>query len=517
MHPYQYASSHPQRPAFVIADKGLQLSYAELEERSNKVAHLFRQHGLAPGDRAGVILKNTLDFPVIYWGAQRSGIILTLISTHLKPEEAAYILNDSHSRLLISDNSASEVLAVLASSELTPGVEAFYDAGEQPAPGTSSFHEALAPLPGTPIADQTAGYHLLYSSGTTGRPKGIAHKFTPGPIENLSPTDSSVRLYQAFDPLVTFTAGPVYHGAPLHTLLLTHRLGGTFVTLSKFDEEQTLKAIQDWHISVAQFVPTMFVRMLALPQAVRESYDLSSLRYVSHAAAPCPAGIKQQMFDWLGPIIHEYYSSTENLGATYIGPQEWLQKPGSVGKSVTGKIHICDEETGAEKPAGEPGLIYFELGEGRGFDYINEPEKTRKVRHPTEPDWGTPGDIGYLDEDGYLFLTDRKDFTIISGGVNIYPQIIEDTLIVHRDVLDAAVIGVPNPEFGEEVKAIIQLKDPDCDKALVKEELIRWCKSHTSSINCPRSFEFVDAIPRLPSGKLAKHELRRLYGSGSAW
>lgn len=519
MHPYQHASSHPDRPAFVIADTGEALTYRELEQRSNNIAHLFRRHGLEPGDRAGVILKNSIHFPIVYWGAQRSGIVLTLLSTHLKTEEAVYILNDSQSKLLITAGDMSDTQRELADNRetLIPGIDVIYDVNEQSIAGTRSLYAALDELPDTPIADQTAGYHLLYSSGTTGRPKGIAHKFQPGPIENLSPTDKSVNLYQAFDPLVTFTAGPVYHGATLNTLLLTHRLGGTFVTLSRFNAELTLKAIEAWGVSVAQFVPTMFVRMLALPREIREQHDLSTLKYVSHAAAPCPVEIKRQMMEWFGPIIHEYYSSTENVGATYISAQEWMQKPGSVGKSVTGPIHICDDETGEEKPAGEPGLIYFELGEGRGFDYVNDPENTRKVRHPTLENWCTPGDIGYVDEEGYLYLTDRKDFTIISGGVNIYPQIIEDTLIVHDEVLDAAVIGVPNPEFGEEVKAIIQPKNPDVDQSRLEQDLISWCKSRSSSINCPRSFEFVEEIPRLPSGKLAKHELRRLYGAGKAW
>ncbi len=519
MHPYQYANRYPDRPAFIIADTGDTLSYQQLEEFSNKIAHLFRQHDLKPGDRVGVILKNSIHFPIVYWGAQRSGIILTLVSTHLKPEEAAYILNDSQSKLLITAGDISETQTELVSKReaLIPDIGVIYDVNEDILAGTQSLYAALSALPDTPIADQTAGYHLLYSSGTTGRPKGISHKFQPGPIENLSPTDGGVQMYQGFEPLVTFTAGPVYHGAPLNTLLLTHRLGGTFVTLSKFDEEQTLKAIQDWGVVAAQFVPTMFVRMLALSKATREQYDLSSLKHVSHAAAPCPVEIKQRMMDWFGPIIHEYYSSTENVGATYISAEEWLKRPGSVGRSVTGPMHICDDKTGEEKPVGESGLIYFELGEGRGFNYVNDPEKTNKVKHPTQDNWYTPGDIGYVDEDGYLFLTDRKDFTIISGGVNIYPQIIEDTLIIHEDVLDAAVIGVPHPEFGEAVKAIIQPKDPAIDTAQLEQDLIAWCKSRTSSVNCPKSFEFVAEIPRLPSGKLAKHELRRLYGTGKAW
>jgi fatty-acyl-CoA synthase len=275
---------------------------------------------------------------------------------------------------------------------------------------------------------------------------------------------------------------------------------------------QTLKAIQDFRVVHAQFVPTMFVRLLALPEEVRRSFDVSSLKYVLHAAAPCPVQIKRQMMDWLGPIVHEYYGASESVGGTFITPQEWLRKPGSVGRSKVAPVHICSEE-GAELPSGEAGVIYFETPPGRRFNYLNDPEKTAKTCHPFHPDWRTVGDIGRLDEEGYLFLTDRKDFMIISGGVNIYPQAVEDTLIVHPKVLDAAVIGVPNLEYGEEVKALVQPIDwADAGEAL-STQLIAWCKSRISSVSCPRSIEFVRELPRLASGKLAKKELRRLYGT----
>lgn len=518
-HPYQHAIDNPDRVAFVVEDTGECITYSELDRKSNQVAHLFRSHRLQAGDRAAVILKNCIEFPIVYWGAQKSGIILTLISSHLKTDEICYILNDSHSKLLISSSDQIDYSTILCDDFIgrTPEILAFYDIDQAEDKVSQEFGKSLAAFPSTPIADQISGYHLLYSSGTTGRPKGIAHKFEAGPIENLSPSDRGIAQFQGFDPLVTFNPGPVYHGAPLNTMLLTHRLGGTFVTLRKFDAEAALRAIQRWKVVVGQFVPTMFVRMLSLPKDIRDSYDLSFMQYVSHAAAPCPVEIKRQMMDWLGPIIHEYYSSTENVGATYIAPDEWLRKPGSVGRSVTGRIHICDEETGEVLPSGTPGLIYFELAPGRGFNYINDPEKTKKVKHPFQENWFTPGDIGYLDDEEYLFLTDRKDFTIISGGVNIYPQIIEDTLICHPNVLDVAVIGVPNKEYGEEVKAIIQPQHWHGNEADLFSELMSWCKQRISSVSCPRQFQIVEELPRLPSGKLAKHELRKLYGAGSAW
>ncbi|TGD73304.1 acyl-CoA synthetase [Mangrovimicrobium sediminis] len=518
MHPYQHAATHPDRLAFVVADSGESLTYRELDEGSNRLAHLLRSIGLQPGDRIAIMLKNTADFPLLYWAAQRSGLFMALLSTHLKPAEAAYIVNDSGARALFFSTAVGETPAVLLAQRetLIPAITHCFDVGDSPLPGAQSLWRAAQDMPVTPIADQVGGYHFLYSSGTTGRPKGIMHKFTPGLIEALSPTEGGTQLYERFDPLVTFNAGPVYHGAPLSSMLVTQRLGGTFVTLYKFDALAALRAIQEYQVCAAQFVPTMFVRMLALPNEVRSAADTSSLKYVLHAAAPCAVGIKRQMIDWWGPIIDEYYGATENIGATYIRAAEWLEKPGSVGRSLQGAMHICDE-AGNELPPGEDGILYFEVAEGRGSDYLNDADKTSSSRHPQHPEWATVGDVGHLDEDGYLFLTDRKDFTIISGGVNIYPQAIEDTLILHPCVLDVAVIGIPNPEFGEEVKAIVQpLHWEDAGDEL-RRQLDDWCHERISAITCPRSYQFVEELPRLPSGKLAKKELRKLFGGDAPW
>jgi acyl-CoA synthetase (AMP-forming)/AMP-acid ligase II len=292
------------------------------------------------------------------------------------------------------------------------------------------------------------------------------------------------------------------------TSIVTLRVGGTAVVLEKFDAERTLQAIQTWKVTAAQFVPTMFVRMLALPEEVRAAYDLSSLKRVTHAAAPCPVSVKRRMIEWLGPIVHEYYSGSEGNGQCAITPEEWLRKPGSVGKAVWGVLHICDE-SGDELAANQPGVIYFEGA--TSFSYRNDEAKTAKSRHPHHSDWSTIGDIGYVDEDGYLFLCDRKDFMIISGGVNIYPQAVEDLIIGHPKVLDAAVIGAPNDEFGEEVKAVVQPRDwADAGPSLASE-LIAYCEASVSKVSCPRSVDFVRELPRLPTGKLAKHEIRRPY------
>ena len=518
-HPSCHAAVRPDHPAVVLADTGEVLSYRHLDEGSNRFAQLLRARGLQPGDRIGVMMRNGLEFPQVYWGATRCGIFVTLLSTHLQPAEAAYILNDSGSRLLVLSAALGETPRARAAArrELIPDVEQVYFAGDAESEGGKidgalSLGDVLAAMPARPVRDEISGYHMIYSSGTTGRPKGIVLPFTPGPIDEFNMHEGSMPIYRETQPLVTFNAGPLYHGAPLSTMVVTHRHGGTFVTQAKFDAEGVLRAVQDWRVNIAQFVPTMFVRMLALADAVRLKYDLSSLILVMHAAAPCPVEIKRRMIEWLGPILFEYYGSTEGVGATAITSQEWLRKPGSVGKSSLGPIHICDDE-GRELPPGEPGTIWFEALPGRTVHYLNDPEKTRRAAHPRHPDWFAVGDIGRLDEDGYLFLTDRKDFMIISGGVNIYPQAIEDCLIVHPKVLDAAVIGIANPEFGEEVKAIIQPKRWEDAGPGLEAELREWCADRISKVTWPRSYEFVEELPRIPSGKLAKHELRKLYGN----
>lgn len=513
-HPSIHARTTPDHPAMIVADTGETLTYRALDEGSNRVAQLLRTKGLKPGDRIGVMMRNSPWFPIVYWGATRCGVFVTLLSTHLKPAEAAYILNDSQSKLLVLSASLGETPRALAGDHeaLIPNVEGIYYADREPIEGAAPLDEALAGLSPEPVADKVSGFHMIYSSGTTGRPKGIVLPFTPGPIDEFNPLEGFMPLYEDFQPLVSLNVGPLYHGAPLSTMVIAQRLGGTFVTQRKFDAEGVLKAVEDYKVNYAQFVPTMFVRMLALPDDVRAKYDLSTLELVMHAAAPCPVEVKRRMIEWWGPIIYEYYGSTEGVGATGISAEEWLRKPGSVGRTSLGPIHICDDE-GRELGPGEAGVIYFEALPGRVINYLNDPEKTRSATHPGHSNWFTVGDIGKLDEDGYLFLTDRKDFMIISGGVNIYPQAIEDCLIVHPKVLDVAVIGVAHPEMGEEVKAIVQPKDWALAGPELEAELRDWCAVRISSVTRPRSYEFVPELPRIPSGKLAKHELRKLYGN----
>ena len=516
-HPSVHARIRPDQPAMVFADTGEVLTYRQLDEGSNRFARLLHSLGLTPGDRIGVMLRNGPALPIAYWGATRCGVFITLLSTHLKPAEAAYILGDSGSRVLVLSAALGETPRALAAeaAALIPGVERIFYAGDEAIAGAEPLGAALAEMPAEPVADEVSGFHMIYSSGTTGRPKGVVLPFTPGPIDEFNALEGGSALAEGAAPPVVFNAGPLYHGMPLSCMIVPHRLGGTAVNLAKFDAEAVLKAIQDWQVTEAQFVPTMFVRLLALPDEVRAKYDLSSLTRVIHAAAPCPVEIKRRMIEWFGPIIYEYYSSTEGVGVTGITSEEWLRKPGSVGRSGMGPIHICDED-GRELPVGEAGLIYFEVPAGRAVNYLNDGDKTKRAAHPQHANWFSVGDIGRLDADGYLFLTDRKDFMIISGGVNIYPQAIEDCLIVHPKVLDAAVIGVADPEYGEAVKAIVQPKVWADAGPELEAELRDWVRTRISKVTQPKTYEFVAELPRIPSGKLAKHELRRLYGNSVA-
>ncbi|GGC05327.1 putative acyl-CoA ligase [Novosphingobium endophyticum] len=520
-HPSRHARTTPDALAMIVADTGETLSYRELDEGSNRVAQLLRSLGLRPGDRIAVMLRNSPEFSKVYWGATRCGCFVTLLSTHLRPSEASYIVGDAGAKVLFLSASIGETPCALARdrAELAPGVSHVFFAGDPPGEGAMtgavSLDEVLASMPAEPVADEISGFHMIYSSGTTGRPKGIVLPFTPGPIDEFNALEGALPIYQELDPLVSLNVGPLYHGAPLSGMVTAQRLGGTFVTQRKFDAEGVLAAIERYRVNIAQFVPTMFVRKLALPDDVRAQYDMSSLRLAIHAAAPCPVEIKRRMIDWWGPIIFEYYGSTEGVGATAITSQEWLERPGSVGRSSLGPIHICDEE-GRELPPGESGIVYFEAMPGRSVNYLNDAEKTRSASHPQHPDWFAVGDIGRLDEDGYLYLTDRKDFMIISGGVNIYPQAIEDCLIVHPQVLDVAVLGVADPEYGEKVKAVVQPKDWADAGPELEASLRDWCGGRISAVTAPREYEFVKELPRLPSGKLAKHELRKLYGNAVA-
>jgi acyl-CoA synthetase (AMP-forming)/AMP-acid ligase II len=503
------AERAPDRPAVIMAGAGDVVTYRELEERSNQLAHLFRARGLGPGASIALFLENHPRSHEIMWAAQRSGLYYTAVNTHLTAEEAGYIVDDCGATLLVSSAQMDSVTGQLT-PDLVPNVRTrlMVDGG---ADGWESYEKAVSAQATSPIDDECEGEWMLYSSGTTGRPKGIHRKATLAPF-GTNP-DTLARFMEGLDFKegdVYLSPAPLFHSAPLAWTMAVHRRGGTAVVMERFDARFALELIERHRVTHSQMVPTMFVRMLKLPEVERTRYDLSSLRAVVHAAAPCPVQVKKEMIEWWGPIISEYYSSTEGAGATFIGAEEWLGHPGSVGKPLLAPLHILDDD-GHELPRGEPGVIWSE-GPAR-FEYHNDPEKTAQSRSPEG--WTSVGDVGYLDEDGYLFLTDRKTFMIISGGVNIYPQEAENVLVSHPKIFDVAVFGVPNPDLGEEVKAVVQPVDwADAGPALA-EELIAFCRQRLSGYKCPRTVDFERELPRSDTGKLYKRLLRDRYWAGA--
>ena len=513
MHPYIHARTQPDKTAFIMAGSGARLTYRELEERSNQVAQLLRSLGLKAGDHIALLLENHPRFFEICMGAHRAGIIYTAMSTRLTPGEAAYIIENCGAKLLIT----SQALATLAEQlrTHTPGL-AHRLMIDGTRPGHESYETALAAQPATRIADETAGGDMLYSSGTTGRPKGVWVPPESAAIDAMNPLIGiCMNLYGMGTDSVYLSPAPLYHAAPLRFCMTTLRLGGTCVVMEHFDPEDYLRLVAHHRATHTQLVPTMFVRMLKLPEEARRRHDLSSLKVAIHAAAPCPIPIKSQMIEWWGPLIWEYYAGTEGNGMTMVSSGEWVKHPGTVGRAVIGILKICDDE-GNEMPTGTPGTVYF--ADGRPFEYHNDADKTAGSRN--RHGWTTLGDVGYVDAEGYLYLTDRKAHMIISGGVNIYPQEAENLLITHPKVLDCAVIGVPNEEFGEEVKAVVQprdMRDVQGDAGrLLAAELIAFCRAQLSPIKCPRSVDFEAELPRHPTGKLYKRLLRDRYWAGRA-
>ncbi|HVT26121.1 MAG TPA: AMP-binding protein [Rhizomicrobium sp.] len=505
MHPVTHAAEAPQKPAIVMARTGETVTYQELEDRSNQGAQLFRELGLKAGDGIAVFMENNARYLDICWAAQRAGLYYTCISSRLTAGEVEYIAKDCNAKIFISSLALSKTAAEVA--PLIPGMKLLMVGGT--IPGYESYEDRSAAMPKTRIADETAGTDMLYSSGTTGRPKGVRVALTGQPIDAPSPlTMLASMLFGINKDSIYLSPAPLYHAAPLRYCMAIHRLGGTVVVMDHFDAEEALHYIDKYKITASQWVPTMFVRMLKLPEDVRNKYDVSSLRTAIHAAAPCPVEVKQKMIEWWGPVLHEYYAGTEGNGFVYTNSEDWLNHPGTVGRAMVGIIHICDDQ-GKEVATGEEGIIYFE-GDNQ-FEYHNDPKKTKESRHPEHDNWSTLGDVGKIDEDRFLYLTDRKAFMIISGGVNIYPQEAENLLIQHPKVADVAVIGVPNEDFGEEVKAVVQPADWSNAGPALAEELIAYCREHLSAIKCPRSVDFEQELPRHPTGKLYKRLIRDRY------
>jgi long-chain acyl-CoA synthetase len=509
MYPGAYAVQTPDRPAAILHETGERLTYAELEERSVRLSRLLYNAGLRTGDTIALVAGNDLHYFEVYWAALRSGLYFTPVNWHLTPEESAYIVNDSGARVLIVSAARGELARQLAG--VTPSVEIRLAFGGA-VPGYADYEQALAVTPAEPLTEQPLGADMLYSSGTTGRPKGIRPALQPVTVADGNPMAIAVSRMWGFGPdTVYLSPAPLYHAAPLRYSLWVQMCGGTVVVLQKFDPIEALAAIEQHRVTHSQWVPTHFIRMLKLPGEVRSRFDHSSLVVAIHAAAPCPVEVKRAMIDWWGPIVHEYYAATEGAGMTVIMADDWLRKPGSVGQGIIGTVRVCADD-GAELRPGEVGTVYFERDE-LPFRYHNDAARTAEAQHPKHPNWTTTGDVGHLDEDGYLFLTDRKSFMIISGGVNIYPQEVENCLTMHPDVLDVAVIGVPDDEMGESVKAVVQPMPGVTPGPELEQRLIGYAREHIAHYKAPRSVSFVDELPRTPTGKLRKHLLRDQFVS----
>lgn len=507
MYTAKHAKLRPLQPAFIMANSGEAVTYQELDARANRLAHLLRSLGLKRLDHYSVFMENNARYFESVGAGERSGLYCTCINSFLTAEELAYIVNNSCSQVLITSKAKLDVAR--AALPQCPDVKLCIVAD---GPGESDkivgLEKAVAGFPRTPIADEAIGTVMLYSSGTTGRPKGILRPLPEQPPSKQLPLfDFLEKLWHYREGMIYLSPAPLYHSAPQAAVNLTIRQGGTVIIMETFDPERYLELIEIYRVTHSQLVPTMFSRMLKLPEAVRKRYDLSSLEIAIHAAAPCPVQVKEEMIKWWGPIIHEYYGATEGLGFTACNSEEWLAHKGSVGKIMLGDLHILDE---AMQPCAEgvPGTVWFKTA--TPFEYFNDPQKTKEAQS-ADGSMSTVGDVGYIDKDRFLYLTDRATFMIISGGVNIYPQECENLLITHPKVMDAAVFGVPNADLGEEVKAVVQPAPGVEPSAALAEELIAFCGEHLSRQKVPRSVDFEKELPRLPTGKLYKRILRDRY------
>lgn len=511
-----HAQQHPERPAVIYGNGETVETYGELEQRSRRLVHRFREWGLEPGDCVAVLLGNDDVFFDLFWACHRAGLYFTPVNWHLQRDEVEYIVDNCDAKAFVAHARFGEVAA--AAAQAVPRLVVSASVGGA-IPGFRSLEDELSKAPAdAPLEEELEGSVMLYSSGTTGRPKGVRRPLPRVPAGDPQTVIASVGLMGLFgmkEGDVYLSPAPLYHAAPLVFASTQHRIGATSVIMRRFDPEEALRIIQDQRVTTSQWVPTHFKRLLSLPEEVRKRYDVSSLRVAVHAAAPCPVAVKEAMIEWWGDAIVEYYAGTEG-GGTLIRAQEWLAHKGSVGRHWSGgRIHILDEEGREIEEPYREGAIYFEAppDPAARFAYYKDEQKTAGTYRG---DLFTLGDIGYLDPDGYLYLTDRQSNMIISGGVNIYPQETENLLVTHPKVYDVAVIGVPNDDLGEEVKAVV-VPAPGCEPGpALEEELIRFCREHIAHYKCPRTIDFVTELPRTETGKMQKRKLRDRYWEGHA-
>lgn len=508
VHIVDHAAQSPEKIAIIMADGTQSLTFSQLENGSNQSAHLIRRLKLERGDVLATLFGNSPEALIFGWAAQRTGLYSTAISNKLSDKDVSYIVGDSGARILLVAPAYAELAKRAALDH--PQVKVFcWGANPQNFPDWSA---QAADMPATPVEDETPGTDLLYSSGTTGRPKGVKPPLPQGTIGD--PTAMSTmgeNAYRMDQDSVYLSTSPLYHAAPLRWAMTILKLGGQVVIMDKFDAETILALVERYRVTHATFVPTHFVRMLHLPQDLRHRYDRSSLRAMIHAAAPCPVPVKRAMIEWFGPILYEYYAGTECCGITALDSHEWIKRPGSVGQAILGHVHIMSDD-GEELGAGEVGQVYF--SDGPTFEYLNDPAKTAEAHN--DRGWATLGDVGKVDEEGYLYLTDRKNFMIISGGVNIYPQEIENCLLTHPSVGDVAVIGIPCDEMGEQVVAIIEPRGELSEPEALVAEIQQFVRRELGGVKTPRRVEIVQQLPREPTGKLLKKKIREDYLAGIA-
>ena len=507
MYAARTAAAHPDKPAIVMVGTGETVTFASYEAEANRIAHMLRDQGLRRGDHIAILSSNNPVMLEIEGAADRAGLYYTLINSYLGPDEVAYIVGNCKAKTFFASPDKLDVARQAATS--CRAVEQFVVTGGEVADGVwEPLASMVASYPSTPIADECLGAAMLYSSGTTGQPKGIHRALPEVPPGEALPVMEFVRYLFGFTEDMTYlNPAPLYHSAPQASVAATLRLGATAVVMEHFDPEGWMAAVQRYRRTHCQMVPTMFNRLLRVAEDARNRYDLSSLQRIVHAAAPCPIPIKQAMIDWLGPIITEYYGATEANGFTFCDSAEWLAHPGTVGRAVLGEVVIRDEN-GLDCPPGTDGTVWFRGA--TNFEYFEDAEKTAESR-AEDGNMSTVGDIGHLDADGWLFLTDRKSYMIISGGVNIYPQETENLLSTHPGVSDVAVIGAPDPDMGEKVVAVVEPAPGYQAGADLARELINFSRQHLAHFKCPKQVDFVSELPRLPTGKLYKRLVRDRY------
>ena len=508
MFPGAFVTTTPNKPAVIIGSTGEVQTFAQLDAAANQLSQLLYATGLRPGDHVAICMENHPRYLEVMWGCHYAGVVYTACSSRLTSAELAYILNDCGARVYITSKYKSEQAAEIIDETPDIDLRLMLDGVVD---GYESYEDAVSRQTAEPLARRIAGTDMLYSSGTTGRPKGVMREFKELPLE-VTPSSVSGSLTMLFgvsDESVYLSPAPLYHAAPLRFCMAAQGLGATVIVMEHFDPEQYLALVEKYHVTATQVVPTMFVRMMKLADDVRAKYDVSSMRCIIHAAAPCPIPVKKAIIEWFGPVVHEYYAGTEGNGFVYCNSDMWMAHEGTVGTPISCTVHICDDN-GNDVPAYESGTIYFEGGSA--FEYHNDAEKTASSRH--QRGWSTLGDVGYLDNDNFLYLTDRKAYMIISGGVNIYPQEAENVLVTHPKVIDVAVFGVPNDDFGEEVKAVVQpvtMPGSDDEARTLSAELIQYCKTQLADVKCPRTIDFRTELPRHPTGKLYKRLLKDEY------